>query len=80
MVDNGGWEMSYINCWFNSKNSLLLVDDGLKTCFNPSNYKRTKPIWFFYVFWSKLKHIIEVNIYLILFLTQHTNNSKKKLK
>ena len=24
------------------KNSQLLVDDGLKTCFNPSNYKRTK--------------------------------------
>ena len=26
------------------KNSQLLVDDGLKTCFNPSNYKRTKSI------------------------------------
>lgn len=28
------------------KNSQLLVDDGLKTCFNPSNYKRTKSFGF----------------------------------
>ena len=66
--------------WFNLKNSQLLVDDGLKTCFNPSNYKRTESLWFFYVFWSKLKLIIEVNIYLILFLNTTHKQFKKEVK
>lgn len=53
------------------------MDDGLKTWFNPS--KEPNPL-VFHVFWSKLKHIIEVNIYLILFLNTTHNNSKKRLK
>ena len=59
------------------KNSQLLVDDGLKTWFNPS--KEPNPLVYL-CFWSKLKHIIEVNIYLILFLNTTHNNSKKRLK
>ena len=56
------------------KNSQLLVDDGLKTWFNPS--KEPNPLVYL-CFWSKLKHIIEVNIYLILFSTQHTTIQKR---
>ena len=76
MVD-GKWV--YINYWFNSKNNQLLVDDGLKTCFNPSNYKRTKSFGFL-CFWILIKMYNRSEYLFNPFFNTTHNNSKKRLK
>lgn len=65
--------------WFNSKNRQLLVDDGLKTCFNPSNYKRTKSFGLS-MFQALIKQYNRSEYLFNPFFNTTHNNSKKEVK